>query len=282
MKILLVGGHSSLGQVLRPVLATCAEVLTAGRGVCDVELDLAWPSERFEIPAGIDVVVNLAAHFGGSVFADMLEAEEVNVLGSLKLAHACSRAGVAHLVQISSTSVYLDSASKYYGIYALSKRQADEVVQLYCETEGLPYTILRPSQLYGDQLDFNKHQPFLYNALERVVRGEDVVIYGSRGALRNYIHAEDFCRLITAVVQQKVEGIYQCTSPSDIGLDAVAELLISASGLQSKVVFDKEKEDIPDNVFPYDDMLYRLTGVYPEIGFEVGVTRLVASRLVAL
>ena len=47
MKILLSGGHSSLAQVLRPVLELFAEVLTAGRSGCDVELDLTWPAERF-------------------------------------------------------------------------------------------------------------------------------------------------------------------------------------------------------------------------------------------
>ena len=279
MKILLAGGHSSLAQVLHPVLAAFAEVLTAGRSGCDVELDLAWPIEKFDIPTGVDVVVNTAAHFGGNTADVFLAAESVNTLGALKLCLAAQEAEVRHVVHISSTSACLDSRSAYYGIYALSKRQADEVVQLYCAAVGLACTVLRPSQLYGNQDAFRRHQPFLYGALDRVAHGEDVVIYGNRGALRNYLHAEDFSRMIAAVIRDRVEGVYQCTNPEDISLDAVAGSLIAASGSSSKVVFDRTKEDIPDNVFPYDDLLYRKTGVYPEIEIGVGVSRLVATRL---
>lgn len=280
MKILIVGGNSSLAQVLGPVLSAFAHVLTAGRSGCDVELDLTYPAERFHLPTGVDVVVNAAAHFGGSDFEAILAAETVNALGGLKLCHAALDAGAGHFVSISSTSAYLDSNSEYYGIYALSKRHADEVVQLYCARENLPCTILRPSQLYGELDGFRRHQPFLYNALDKVMRNEDVVIYGGRDALRNYIHVEDFCRTIAAVIRGRIEGVYSCTTQEDTSLVEVANALITAAGSRVKVVFNGAMEDIPDNVFPYDDTLYRRTGDYPAIGIEDGVARLVASRMV--
>jgi UDP-glucose 4-epimerase len=280
MRILIVGGSSSLAQVLRPALSAFAEVLTAGRSGCDVELDLTWPAERFRIPTGVDVVVNTAAHFGGSDFEAILAAETVNALGGVKLSHAAVEAGAGHFVSISSTSAYLDSHSEYYGIYALSKRHADEVVQLYCARENLPCTVLRPSQLYGDLDSFGRHQPFLYNALDKVMRNEDIVIYGGRDALRNYIHVEDFCRTIAAVIEGRIEGVYSCTSREDTSLVEVANTVITAAGSRGKVVFNGAMKDIPDNVFPYDDTLYRRIGGYPAIGIKDGIARLVASRLV--
>jgi nucleoside-diphosphate-sugar epimerase len=279
MKILLVGGQSSLAQVLRPVLETFAEVLTAGRNGCDMELDLSWPIERFSVPANVDVLINTVAHFGNNDPDEFLAAEMVNTLGALKLCFAARNAQVKHIVQISSTSACLDDTSKYYGIYSLSKRHSDEVVRLYCATAGLPCVILRPSQLYGDQDSFRKHQPFLFHALDRALRGEDIIIYGSRAALRNYLHAEDFSRIIAAVIQKKIEGTYQCTSPVDVGLDSIAKALLLASASPGKVMFDMEMEDIPDNIFVYDDALFQQIGVYPEIGMEEGITRLVAARL---
>ena len=92
MKILIVGGSSSLAQVLRPVLASFAEVLTAGRSGCDVKLDLTCPAERFRLPKGVDIVVNTASHFGGRDFEAILAAETVNALGGLKLCHAALEA----------------------------------------------------------------------------------------------------------------------------------------------------------------------------------------------
>ncbi|CAG0976456.1 hypothetical protein ANRL2_02060 [Anaerolineae bacterium] len=280
MKILLVGGHSSLAGVLHPVLSSFAEVLTAGRSGCDVDLDLSWPVEKFCFPQGIDVVVNTVAHFGGNDFDAIIAAETVNVLGGLKLCCAARKAGARHFVNISSTSAFLDRCSAYYGIYALSKRHADEVLQLYCARENLLCTILRPSQLYGELDSFRRHQPFLYNAVDKAMCNEDVVIFGSRDALRNYLYAGDFCKVIASVIGERIEGVYSCTSPTDNGLLEVANAAIKAAASSSLVVFNGAMNDIPDNVFPYDDTLYRKIGVYPTIGLEEGIRRLVADRLV--
>ncbi|WPO46848.1 NAD(P)-dependent oxidoreductase [Pseudomonas sp. S1Bt23] len=282
MKILLVGGNSSLAQVLHPVLASFAEVLTAGRSDCDVTLDLSEPIERWCLPQNIDVVVNIAAHFGGVDFNAMLEAEHVNVLGGLKLCHAALNAGAQHFVGISSINAYLDRSSEYYGIYGLSKQHADELIQLYCSKVNLPCTLLRPSQLYGELDSFRRHQLFLYGTLDKVLRNEDIVIYGSRDARRNYLHSEDLCRIISAVIRGRVEGLYACTSQEDASLLTVANALIKAVGSTSNVTFNASMNDLSDNVFPYDDTLYRKTGTYPAIGIEQGLARLVASRLVTL
>jgi len=280
MKILLVG-NSSLAQVLRPVLASFADVLTAGRRDCDVTLDLGWPVEQFRLPSGIDVVVNTAAHFAGPDFNAILAAEDINTLGGLKLCHAARAAGVRHFVQISSINAGLDSASDYYGIYAISKRHADEAIAYYCAKAKLPCAILRPSQLYGGAATFSRHQPFLYGTLEKALGNEDIVIYGSRDARRNYLHAQDFCRIIAAVVSGGVEGLYCCTSEQDSSLLEVANAAIKAAGSTSSVAFDLAMNDIPDNVFPYDDQLYRLTDTYPAIGIEDGIARLAADRSAA-
>src|SRR4029077_13208364 len=122
--------------------------------------------------------------------------EDVNVLGTLKLCQACTRAKVKHLISISSTSAYLMPASPYYSIYSLSKKQSDEVAQLFCSSFGLPCAILRPSQIYGSEDTFRKHQPFLYTAIDRAERGEEITIYGDHDALRNYIHVDDVCQII--------------------------------------------------------------------------------------
>ena len=278
MKILIVGGNSSLAQVLRPVLESFADVLTAGRSSCDIDMDLTWPVGKFILPCGLDVVINTAAHFGGQDFDDIFQAESVNVLGSLNLCEAASKAGAKHFVSISSTSAYLDSTSEYYGSYAITKKQSDEIVQLYCAKVGLLYTILRPSQLYGELNTFRKHQPFLYHAIDRVKKNEDIIIYGSRNPLRNYLHAGDFCEIISRIVKNRVQGLYACTSPVDIGLLEVANTVIKVAGTSSKVVFNKEMKDIPDNIFNFNDSLYRLIDYFPTITIVEGIIRLMKTK----
>ena len=72
MKVLIVGGSSSLGQVLQPVLSPFAEVWTAGRAGCDIQLDLCAGSSSFDLPVSFDAVIHLAANFGGDDFESML------------------------------------------------------------------------------------------------------------------------------------------------------------------------------------------------------------------
>jgi len=278
MKILLVGGHSSLAHALQPVLASFAEVLTAGRNGCDVELDLSWPTERFNLPDGLDAVIHLAAHFGGQSFEAMLAAEEVNVLGSLKLAHACTRADVGYLVQVSSIFAELDKNSPFFNSYALSKRHAEELTSLYCDTAGLPLAVLRPAQLYGEGEHFRRHQPFLYALMDRAQRGENIVLYGSNDAQRNFIHVDDVAEVIARMVQRRIQGRYACASLSNVSFSEMAAAAVAAFNSASMIRFDTSKPDIPNNIFPFDDALYRLIDYFPRISLTQGLEREAARR----
>jgi len=279
MRILLVGGTSALGKVLRPILAQFSEVITAGRKGCDVEIDLTWPSEKICLPTNIDVVINVVAHFGGDSFDAICTSEIVNAVGALKLCNASVKINAKHFIHISSINVLLDSTSEYFGAYSLSKRHADDLIQLYCEKANLAYAILRPSQIYGDQDEFKKHQFFLYDCVDKALRDDDIIIYGSRNPMRNYLHIEDLCKLISAVVTKRIKGIYSCANPKDSTILEVADAAIRAAGSSSSVIFNGEKRDISDNIFVHDDALYRLAGIYPEIDIEEGITRLVISKM---
>lgn len=278
MRILLAGAHSSVAQVLRPVLASFAEVLTAGRNNCDVELDFSWPAERFILPEGLDVVIHLAAHFGGQDFNAMLTAQEVNVLGALKLANACTRAGVGHLVQISSIFAGLSEDAPFYNSYTLSKRHAEELTRLYCKNTGLPLTILRPAQIYGAGESFRRHQPFLYALLDRAQRDEDIVLYGSNDARRNFIHVEDVAEVIARVIRLRVEGRFDCAYPSNASYSEIARAAVTAFGSASTIRFDATKPDIPDNAFAADNILYELIDYFPHISLSEGFSREAAYR----
>src|SRR4030095_15097078 len=65
VKVVIVGGNSSVGLALKAVLSDSCDVITAGRKNCDIALDLAWPLARFLLPEDVDAVVHTAAHFGG-------------------------------------------------------------------------------------------------------------------------------------------------------------------------------------------------------------------------
>ena len=278
MKILIVGGSSSLAQVLRPVLSSFAEVMTAGRSGCDIALDLSWDDDEIQLPQGLDVVIHLAAHFGGMDFAGILGAEHVNVLGSLKLCHAAKRAGVEHLVQVSSIFAGLGEDSPFFSSYALSKRHAEDVTRLYCSRANLPLAILRPAQIYGVGATFRKHQPFLYGILDKVEKSEEIVFYGSNDARRNLIHAEDVAELIARVVRLRIQGLYSCPNPVNVRYSEIAAAAINAFRSSSVVRFAPDKPDILDNPFAPDDRLYRQIEFFPRVSLDLGMEKEAAYR----
>lgn len=278
MKVLLAGGNSTLANALRPALDPFAEVLTAGRADCDVALDLAWSADRFILPDGLDTVIHLGAHFGGTDFGAMEAAETVNVLGALKLAHACHGAGAGHLVQISSIFAALDETSPFFNVYALSKRHAEDLTALYCRSVGLSLAIIRPAQLYGEGDAFRRHQPFIYALMDRAQRGEDITLFGSNDAERNFIHIDDVAEVIARVVRQRIEGRYTCASPANVRFSAIAAAAVKAFDSGSAIRFDAGKPDVADNGVAADDTLYRLIDYFPRISLEQGLAREAGRR----
>ena len=278
MKILIVGGTSSVAMALKQSFPPDWEVITAGRKNCDQHFDLKDSVDQMKLPEDLDTIIHSAAHFGGTSDSDILEAEDVNVMGTLKLCQAALRANVKHFVLISSIFANIKTPTEKLGIYAISKRHADELASFYCSSNSLPFTILRPSQIYGVQNSLSRHQPFFYHLIQKAEKGENVLIYGSRDPLRNYIFIDDLTTIITKVVKMKVEGTYSCAQPKDVSYVQIANSAFSAFGQGGKVEFLKDKPDIPDNIFDKEETLYKLLGYYPETSIEEGILKIAQSK----
>ena len=278
MKILLVGGSSSIALALHPVLSSMANVLTAGRSNSDIELDMRWGVEQFKIPSGLDCVVNLSANFGGQDFESILAAEEINAIGALKLAQACKSVGVSHMIQISSIFAERDDRNPLYNSYAMSKRHGEELLSLYCRNVGLPLLILRPSRIYGEGENYRRHQPFLYDLLDQAQTNETIVLNGSNDAIRNFIHVDDVVEIISRIIQLQIEGIFQCAGISNLQISQIAAIAVDVCDSSSKIVFDPEQKDIPDNSLEVDETLFQLINYFPMVTLDDGLIREVVRR----
>jgi nucleoside-diphosphate-sugar epimerase len=278
MKVLLVGGSSSLASVFLPTLSPFADVLTAGRSNCDLKLDLRWDVERFEIPPGIDCVVNLAANFGGHDFESMLSAEETNAVGVLKLADTCRKAGVSHFIQISSIFTELNENSQLFNSYALSKRHAEELLNLYHQNTGYSTLVLRPSRIYGEGETFRRHQPFLYALLDKAEANQNIVLNGNNDAIRNFIYCKDVAEIVSLAIQARLEGVFQCAAIANLRMSQIAAAAIAACGSSSKILFNRLEVDIPDNPLEVNVELFHLLRYFPQVSLVDGLAREVARR----
>ena len=271
MKILIIGGTSALSLSLIKVLEKNHTVITSGRKNCDVYFDLNDDIDSTRFPKNIDVLIHVAASFGGKTYHEFKDAININVLGALKVCQLSKELNIKHFVLISSLFVCLSVDSPYYTPYALTKKQSEEIVSLFCKNNEINFTILRPSQIYDNDKSFAKQQPFFYYILERAKNGEDICIYGKNDALRNYIYVEDLNQIILHTIEKKVMGIFYSGTMEDVSYSIIAKSALREYSKGGVVKFLSDKEDIPNNIFNKDDTLYKKINFYPETTIEEGI-----------
>ena len=121
--------------------------------------------------------------------------EGPNVGGTENVLIASQRAGVKRFVYISSVAVFgLPAAGEVTDesprgpageSYSDSKFGAEEAVWSFCRARGLPFTIIRPSCVYGPGSPHWSVVP-----LERIRKGKMPLIAGGRGTF-NYVYIDN-------------------------------------------------------------------------------------------
>ena len=191
-------------------------------------LDDCQSSDRFEfvkgdicdaekvgrLTAGVDIVVNFAAesHVDRSIMssADFIQ---TNVEGTRVLADAAMKHNVRRFMQISTDEVYgsLGKTGAFTETtplspnspYSASKAAADLLLLSYHRTYGFGVLITRCSNNYGPYQFPEKLIPlFVTNLLEE----KKVPVYGDGLQVRDWIHVDDHCRAILAVIERGREG----------------------------------------------------------------------------
>jgi dTDP-glucose 4,6-dehydratase len=157
----------------------------------------------------IDAVVNFAAE--SHVDRSIMSAEpflDTNVVGMLRLLEAARFAGVRRLVQVSTDEVYgtlgpadpaFDEASPLAprNPYAASKAAADVFVTAFHHTHGMDAVIARCSNNYGPCQFPEKLIPLMIlNAFE----GLPLPVYGDGLQVRDWIHVDDHCEALDAIL----------------------------------------------------------------------------------
>jgi dTDP-glucose 4,6-dehydratase len=181
-----------------------------------------------------DAVVNFAAesHVDWSVY-EPIGTIETNVKGTAVLLETARKLRVQRFVQISSDEVYGDlrpgtqadeeTALRPTSPYAASKAAADLLVGSFVRTYGFSALITRSSNNYGPYQFPEKFIPLMItNGLE----DRSLPIYGDGKQERDWLHVEDNCRGIFAVLERgRVGQIY------NIGGQEVRENLAMARRL---------------------------------------------------
>ena len=163
---------------------------------------------------GCDAVVHFAAesHVDRSIY-EPGPVIETNITGTFVLLQVARKLNVQRFLHISTDEVYGDvppgaSSAENASIqpnspYSASKASADLLVRSFIKTYGFPALITRASNNYGPYQFPEKFLPLLItNALE----DKTLPVYGDGRQERNWLHVEDNCSGILAVLERGRSG----------------------------------------------------------------------------
>ncbi len=128
-------------------------------------------------------------------------------LRTLENALDASRGMVKHFIYFSSSMVYghfndqavtEETICNPLGIYGALKYSGEKIVIAYNQVFGLPYTIIRPSALYGERCVSRRvGQIFLENAIQ----GKDVVINGDGTDSLDFTYIQDLIQGVIKIIE---------------------------------------------------------------------------------
>ena len=196
--------------------------------------DICDPAAAESAMRDCDAVIHFAAesHVDRSIY-DPSPAIETNVKGTFVLLQVAKKLGIHRFVHISTDEVYGDIAAEAFSNesatlnpsspYSASKAASDFLVLSYVRTYGFPALITRSSNNYGP---FQFPEKFLPLMITNALDNKPLPIYGDGKQQRDWLHVEDNCRGILAVLERgQIGEVY------NLGGTAIEENLTMAKRL---------------------------------------------------
>ena len=90
--------------------------------------------------------------------------------------------------------------------YGITKLTTDRYASMFHINTGLPVVVVRPANAYGEDQQTGTGQGFIAAAIEAILSGREIEVYGREGTIRDYIHVKDVASGIVAVLNHGREG----------------------------------------------------------------------------
>ena len=271
-----VAGHRGMvgSAIVRRLSALgYSNILTATRE----ELDLLDPAAvlNFFIGKKVEQVFLAAAKVGGIHANNTYPAEFIyeNLMIEANIIHASHKTDVQKLLFLGSSCIYPKSAQQpmredtlLTGVlestnepYAIAKIAGIKLCESYSRQYNRDYRSVMPTNLYGENDNFHPENSHVIPALllrfnEAVLRRDDeVVIWGSGNAMREFLHVDDMAAASVHVMELPLKT-YQANTQMmlshinvgtgvDCSIRELAETIARVTGFDGRLHFDATKPD---------------------------------------
>ena len=242
------------GLLARGARVTVIDNLSTGRienlpdpaSVALVQEDINEVPDLDSLLSGVNFVFHLAAQVGNIKSLEQPESDaRTNVLGSVRLYHACRRAQISKLVYASSSAIFGEAETipiaeghpqRPASFYALSKQTAEQYALLAHSLWDVPAVCTRFFNVYGMPMESSEYAGVINIFMDRLAQRQPLVIYGDGDQLRDFVYVKDIAQgLILAAEKGQPGETYNLGSGSASTIRQLAEALLALSGISVEV-----------------------------------------------
>ncbi|KKP96220.1 MAG: dTDP-glucose 4,6-dehydratase [Candidatus Moranbacteria bacterium GW2011_GWE1_36_7] len=247
--------------------------------ICDADLVDKLAKE-------VDIIVHFAAesHVDRSIL-DSAAFVRTNVIGTHTLLEAAKKAGNLRFHHVSTDEVFGSLGSQDAPFsevtpydprspYSASKAGSDHLVRAYFHTHNLPVTISNCSNNYGPYHFPEKLIPLV---ITNLMEGKKIPIYGDGLQVRDWLHVEDHCRAIDAIIHKGKIGETYCVGGNSekTNMDIVKTILEILCRDESWIEHVEDRKGHDKRYAINFDKIKNELGWQSQVAFEDGIKKTV-------
>lgn len=201
----------------------------------------------------IQIVVHLVSTLiPGSTYEDYKKEYKDVIFPSIELMELCAQKGIRFVYFSSGGTVYGNrndvlpftetDAMNPISYYGWSKQMMENSIQFMHRTVGLDYLVVRPSNPYGHGQNLYGKQGLVAVAMGRLLRNEEIEVWGDGSAVRDYIYVDDLARIFVKLIEEDVHNTtLNIGSGRGYSVNDVLAFLKIVTGREMKIVYQNPR-----------------------------------------
>ncbi len=210
---------------------------------------------------------------------------QVNVLGSLNLLVLCKRFGIKKFIYASTGGaaygepLYLPVDENHpinpLDPYGASKHFVEHYVYLYNVNFGMPYTILRYSNVYGPRQNCHGEAGVIGIFAHCMLHLQSPVINGNGEQERDFVYVSDIAHANLLSLQTSDNAIINLGTGRGTSVDKVYQKLREITGFRGQEIHGPAKQGEVFKIWLDWTRAKRILGWFPEVDLDEGLQKTV-------